>query len=346
MLTELDEENNINISKLYNEDQYKVLKSQSIKCFENILNSTSPITSKILVEAYNAFVIYNQTNKFKLIIEKALEQNVDLNAREYDSCNSTFLGRVCGVVDVNIIQFLLEKQANPNIPDINGIVPLHHTVWLPFIDKNDLNTLKLLAQEGSDINVKDLEGRSPIFFAACNGHIEAVKLLIQYGADFTDPIAGERLISEISLSMHEIRDLLILTIACQSNNFKTPKWVAPKNVQDFLDWQLSITPENSKFFSKHLSELYNLQNYLRDNTKLTNVESIQKLNDNIKLYSTLKYSLIFKIVDNPEIMENYKSYNKDFKYEDLQEGIRDELEKAGLKLSGEVTTKATDVTFE
>ncbi len=63
-----------------------------------------------------------------------------------------------------------------------------------------------------------------------------------------------------------------------------------KDIQEFLDWQLSITPENSRFFDKHLSELDNFKGFLETKPELVSNETIQKINEHIVYYNTVDIS--------------------------------------------------------
>lgn len=135
----------------------------------------------------------------------------------------------------------------------------------------------------------------------------------------------------------QIQALLKLATACQNNDFKILSDITPNDIKDFIDWRISILPQNFKFVTRHLKELYSFKDYLeaKADSKLYN-ESIQKLNHNLNLYGiledSLKSFLVFKIV------KNFECYDKNFisMFNNLPEVIRDELEEAGLKLAGDI----------
>lgn len=64
---------------------------------------------------------------------------------------------------LNHVKFLLERGADPTIPDLRGLMPLHYYCMLsPFSFHSTLNQ--------ADFPNKDMD-------------IQAVKLLMEYGAD-------------------------------------------------------------------------------------------------------------------------------------------------------------------
>ena len=84
-----------------------------------------------------------------------------------------------------IVQLLLQNNADPNIQDNNGDTPLH------FSSENDhTETVQLLLQNNADPNIQNNDDDTPLHIA-CEGdltependHIEIVKLLLQNNAD-------------------------------------------------------------------------------------------------------------------------------------------------------------------
>jgi len=81
-----------------------------------------------------------------------------------------------------IVKLLLNKGADPNRADIEGISPLY---WAAYT-KND-KILKLLLAKGADPNIEDNEGKTPLYWAIYTGNSEATKILLQHGADLNKP---------------------------------------------------------------------------------------------------------------------------------------------------------------
>ena len=78
---------------------------------------------------------------------------------------------------LEIVQLLLDAEANVNTRDKNGATPLYRAVlW------GDTKILNLLLTYGADINTKDLEGDTPLHVAAIHGASET-KWLLEHGAD-------------------------------------------------------------------------------------------------------------------------------------------------------------------
>lgn len=82
---------------------------------------------------------------------------------------------------LNMVQLLLERSADPNIPMLNGMSLLHQAVIL-----KDVQLVKLLLENGADPNAKSLDGKTPLFMLhddhKQNGE-KIIELLIEHGAD-------------------------------------------------------------------------------------------------------------------------------------------------------------------
>ena len=87
--------------------------------------------------------------------------------------------------DLKTLQMLIEKGADVNVKDDDGMTPLSIAVWLAH--KEDVH---FLLENGADVNAKDSDGRTPLTHATANGHAEITKFLIEKGADVNAEDSG------------------------------------------------------------------------------------------------------------------------------------------------------------
>lgn len=80
------------------------------------------------------------------------------------------------------VEFLLQKGAPINAQDIYGNLPLHYSAR-----NSDIASAKLLIEYGSDVNVLNHEGISPLHQILLKApiNIELVQLLLAHGASTT-----------------------------------------------------------------------------------------------------------------------------------------------------------------
>ncbi|MCD6046295.1 MAG: ankyrin-3-like, partial [Gammaproteobacteria bacterium] len=75
-------------------------------------------------------------------------------------------------------QLLLDKGADVNAKDKEGKTPLFYAV-----NKKDVSRAQLLLDKGADVNAKDKEGNTPLFCAVHNKDVPLAQLLLDKGAD-------------------------------------------------------------------------------------------------------------------------------------------------------------------
>jgi len=112
--------------------------------------------------------IIRKINKFR---------NARVWFNEKDKCRRTALHYAVAHSTLDVVELLLENEANPNAKDVIGWTPLH---WAA--DAGRTEVVKVLLEYQAHVNVRDDEGETPLFRAACWGNAETAKLLVENGA--------------------------------------------------------------------------------------------------------------------------------------------------------------------
>jgi len=126
------------------------------KMLENDINDCTAYACKVLVENYRG----SSDEKVIYYVNKVIE-NFDSNL-PYEK--------------ENVIKLL-------NIPNANGLIPLHIAAYYALYD-----ITKFLLEIGSDVNHRSRTSVTPLYMAACNSKQKqdapkVVRLLLEYGAD-------------------------------------------------------------------------------------------------------------------------------------------------------------------
>ena len=120
--------------------------------------------------------VRNNENLCRLL----LEHNADVNIQDSNGYTPLHQAVINGVV--NLIGLLLEHKADVNIQNKFGFTPLHLSARFSHKDCNKIIDL-LLRYGVQNIDIGDVEGRTPLQMAVRCSNAQAVKKLVDLGAD-------------------------------------------------------------------------------------------------------------------------------------------------------------------
>lgn len=81
----------------------------------------------------------------------------------------------------DIVNKFIKEKININCIDINGYTPLIYAAW-----NGHLNIVKILINNNANINTKNFNGNTAFLQASENGHLDVIKYFIELNIDFND----------------------------------------------------------------------------------------------------------------------------------------------------------------
>ena len=140
------------------------------------------------------------------VVEKIIDNGVDVNARmttagmkdgqrnRLNRLGATAFFLASKVTDVEVMRVLLAAGADPLMPNADGTTPLMVAagvaIWnpgedggsLPGQEDEVLEAVRLLVEQGNDVNAANYRGETPLHGAAFRGANNVVEYLVQQGA--------------------------------------------------------------------------------------------------------------------------------------------------------------------
>mmetsp|Transcript_6435 Transcript_6435/g.6324 ORF Transcript_6435/g.6324 Transcript_6435/m.6324 type:complete len:616 (+) Transcript_6435:1-1848(+) len=155
---------------------------------------------------------------------------------------------------IRIVSFLLSNGANANISDIQGFTPLHFAAQNGFVD-----SVNELIESRADINAKNINNDTPLHLAVRNNYRNCVELLLERGAN----------------------------VRIQNNVGKTPINEAQGNIFNLLTGYGQRKEENKKDNNKNKGKNNRVKNYRKRENHEKSAEEIANGNVPI-IHSCLK----------------------------------------------------------
>ena len=114
-----------------------------------------------------------------------MRKGADINAQTIDG-RTPLYEATCATDEtakngrIPTVEYLLNRNANPNIPDLTNRTPLH---WACFYGHTKI--VEMLIEHGANVNAVDDEGVCPIHVACLSCQIDIVNALSNAGADLS-----------------------------------------------------------------------------------------------------------------------------------------------------------------
>jgi len=107
----------------------------------------------------------------------------------------TPLGLACYFGQSEVARYLVLKGADVNQPSNNGfnVYPIHSAAAGNYTD-----IVRMLIDNGAQVNVKQQAGATPIHSAAQNGNLEMLILLLEHGAEVNTRMEGGKLAADLA----------------------------------------------------------------------------------------------------------------------------------------------------
>lgn len=115
-------------------------------------------------------------------VANLLKEGANVNVRDRGGMTPLHWAAYSG--DFEVLKALIAHGANVKTRQRGGeFTPLHFLAYTAHDHKHWREETELLLAHGAEINARDNEGSTPLFWAAWQGNKELVKLLLDKGAD-------------------------------------------------------------------------------------------------------------------------------------------------------------------
>lgn len=144
--------------------------------------------------------------QLRMVQDLVQDLTVDINQID-DNSGSTALIESCKMDHVDVLRFLLNQGADPNVMDLEGRFALHYAVEAP-----GCQCLPVLLKETADIDACERDGNNIWHLAAKRPNIEALQILKDHAQYPGGPpqVAKHGCVAHVSLTEHKDDEYLAL----------------------------------------------------------------------------------------------------------------------------------------
>lgn len=169
------------------------------------------------------------------IMQYLIDNGIDVNGKADDNGDTPLLWAVTGENPYESSKLLIENGANVNATNYGGVAPA--TILAASTPK----VVKLLKDNGADLDTKFLDYYPPIAIAAGAGNLEIVKALVENGAD-------------VNYYPNDINYTAIFH-AIDQHNYEVAEYLFKNGV----DLNIKMKPDND--YGRSIKESYNVLEY-------------------------------------------------------------------------------------
>ena len=163
--------------------------------------------------------------------KRMLQESVDSlfdNSRKSSAVttesNVSPLLRAAGQGDLDIVKLLIQNGADVNSKGIAGRTPLHGVI--EFHPTNCIEIMEILLKNGASVNALDNCNRSPLHVAAKIGNVKIARFLVENGCNIhiTSKMEGQAIHVAALGDARNYVDVVKFLISCGANVNSSTKW--------------------------------------------------------------------------------------------------------------------------
>ena len=159
------------------EDFIQAVKDGNVESVKQFLREVVPVNTKVNIRGETPLHV-SARNGHDDVVQALIEKEADVNAKANDG--STPLHSSAANGHQEVVRALIRAGADVNAKTDNGWTPLH---WSAYAYDGHLEVVQALIEAGADVNVALKNGYTALSFSARNGHPEVSRVLIEAGAE-------------------------------------------------------------------------------------------------------------------------------------------------------------------